>query len=135
MVIASKTPSHTFSHLLKVVIASKITGGANVNARNIEADLRGSLTRLSTDYLDLYLLHWPARYTPQSNWGQSLEYNAGVQQFTRARAPFEEDVLLSPSHTFSHLLIPSQGARPVRGGGDGNGLARLEGADPRLGDV
>jgi len=64
----------------KVVIASKITGGRNVNARNIEADLEGSLKRLGTDYLDLYLLHWPARYTPQANWGQSLEYKQERQE-------------------------------------------------------
>lgn len=42
----------------KVVLASKITGGRNVNARNIVKDLDGSLDRLGTDYLDLYLLHW-----------------------------------------------------------------------------
>ena len=50
----------------KLVIASKITGGRNINRRTIEADLRGSLERLGTDYLDVYMLHWPARYTPQS---------------------------------------------------------------------
>jgi hypothetical protein len=46
----------------KVVIASKITGGRNVNAKNIIADCEGSLSRLGTDYLDVYTLHWPARY-------------------------------------------------------------------------
>ena len=50
----------------KLVIASKITGGRNINRRTIEADLRGSLERLGTDYLDVYMLHWPARYTLQS---------------------------------------------------------------------
>lgn len=59
----------------KLVIATKITGGGNVNAKNIIEDLEGSLQRLGTDHVDLYLLHWPARYTPQANWGQSLEYN------------------------------------------------------------
>ena len=58
----------------KLVIASKITGGGNVTPRNLERDLEGTLKRLGTDYLDVYLLHWPARYTPQANWGQSLEY-------------------------------------------------------------
>lgn len=58
-----------------LVIASKITGGMNVNKKNIKADCEGSLKRLQTDYLDVYLLHWPQRYTPQANWGQSLEYS------------------------------------------------------------
>ena len=59
----------------KVVIASKITGGRNVTPKNIVADCEGSLKRLQTDYIDVYQLHWPQRYSPQSNWGQSLAYN------------------------------------------------------------
>ena len=59
----------------KVVIASKITGGRNVTPKNIKRDCDGSLKRLGTDYLDVYQLHWPARYSPQSNWGQSLKYD------------------------------------------------------------
>ena len=58
-----------------VVIATKITGGKNVNPRNIRKDCEESLKRLQTDYIDVYLLHWPQRYSPQSNWGQSLKYN------------------------------------------------------------
>lgn len=74
----------------KVVLASKITGGRNVNARNIKADFEDSLKRLGTDYLDLYLLHWPARYSPQANWGQSLEYKRGMEAFIPPSASFEE---------------------------------------------
>lgn len=59
----------------KVVIATKITGGRNVTPKNIKNDCAGSLQRLGTDYIDVYQLHWPARYSPQSNWGQSLAYN------------------------------------------------------------
>ena len=59
----------------EVVIATKITGGRNVNPQNIRKDCDGSLKRLQTDYIDVYLLHWPQRYSPQSNWGQSLKYN------------------------------------------------------------
>jgi len=77
----------------RLVIASKITGGRNVNRRNIIADCEGSLRRLGTDRLDVYLLHWPARYTPQSNWGQSLEYDweYGTRAVPRA-ASFDEIV-------------------------------------------
>lgn len=58
-----------------VVIATKITGGRNVTPKNIKKDCEGSLKRLGTDYIDVYQLHWPQRYSPQANWGQSLKYN------------------------------------------------------------
>ena len=74
----------------ELVIASKITGGGNVTPRNIEADLEGTLKRLGTDYLDCYLLHWPARYTPQANWGQSLEYNHINGKYSSPPTNFEE---------------------------------------------
>ena len=45
----------------KLVIASKITGGGNVDKRSIRADCEGSLRRLGVDTLDVYLLRWPAR--------------------------------------------------------------------------
>lgn len=59
----------------KVVIATKITGGRNVTPKNIKSDCEGSLNRLGVEYIDVYQLHWPQRYSPQSNWGQSLAYN------------------------------------------------------------
>lgn len=74
----------------KLVIASKITGGGNVTPQNIGADLEGTLKRLGTDYLDVYLLHWPARYTPQANWGQSLEHNYIAGKYAGPRTSFEE---------------------------------------------
>ena len=76
----------------KVVIASKITGGRNVNRQNIRDDCIGSLQRLGTDYLDLYLLHWPARYSPQANWGQSLEYTHSFEPYYQQNADFTEIV-------------------------------------------
>jgi len=59
----------------RVVIATKITGGKNITPQNIIKDCEGSLKRLQTDYIDIYQLHWPFHYSPQSNWGQSLQYN------------------------------------------------------------
>jgi aryl-alcohol dehydrogenase-like predicted oxidoreductase len=74
----------------KLVIATKITGGRNVNRKNIALDCEGSLKRLGTDYIDIYLLHWPARYTPQSNWGQSLMYHHEAEPYYQGNAGFEE---------------------------------------------
>jgi len=76
----------------KMVLATKITGGKNVKRKNIIADCDASLKRLGTDYIDIYLLHWPARYTPQSNWGQSLSYVHEAEQapYYKGNADFEE---------------------------------------------
>ena len=76
----------------KLVISTKITGGRNVNKRNIIADCDGSLARLKTDYIDVYMLHWPARYSPQSNWGQSLQYTHESEKYYDGNASFEEIV-------------------------------------------
>jgi aryl-alcohol dehydrogenase-like predicted oxidoreductase len=59
----------------ELVIATKITGGRNVTPKNIEASCEASLQRLGTNYIDVYQLHWPQRYSPQCNWGQSLAYD------------------------------------------------------------
>lgn len=53
----------------KLVIATKITGEGNKDVRNgsrvtgalIREALEDSLTRLQTDHIDLYQLHWPNR--------------------------------------------------------------------------
>ncbi|EGR0670843.1 TPA: NADP(H)-dependent aldo-keto reductase [Vibrio vulnificus] len=56
----------------KVLIATKIAGPRNVpyirdnmslNRRHIHTAIDDSLTRLQTDYIDLYQLHWPQRQT------------------------------------------------------------------------
>jgi aryl-alcohol dehydrogenase-like predicted oxidoreductase len=59
----------------KVVVATKITapgrgfgwvrgGPRAVDKKSIQEALDGSLTRLRTDYIDLYQIHWPDRYLP-----------------------------------------------------------------------
>ncbi|KAG0564378.1 hypothetical protein KC19_8G106000 [Ceratodon purpureus] len=59
----------------RVVLATKATGPSgqmtwirggpsSLDGRNIREAIDGSLTRLGTDYIDLYQLHWPDRYVP-----------------------------------------------------------------------
>jgi diketogulonate reductase-like aldo/keto reductase len=84
-----------------VVISTKITGGRNVTPRNIQKDCEESLKRLQTDYIDVYLLHWPQRYSPQSNWGQSLKYNLDYDTQSR-------QVLGNPT-SFEDLCLAMEG--------------------------
>ena len=62
----------------QVILASKVTGEGNTDVQNgidispqkIRVSLEGSLSRLQTDYIDLYQLHWPNRgsYHFRNNW-------------------------------------------------------------------
>lgn len=73
-----KTEQHIGSWLKKsnrrekVILATKVAGPRSVpyirenmalDRRNIHAAIDDSLTRLQTDYIDLYQLHWPQRQT------------------------------------------------------------------------
>lgn len=79
----------------KIVIATKITGGFNVTRDNIGIDCETSLQRLGTDYIDLYQLHWPARYSPQANWGQSLEYKYEAEDLPYLQGASFEEICLA----------------------------------------
>jgi len=59
----------------KVILATKVagprramewirSGPTSLNRDNLRAAIEGSLSRLKTDYIDLYQLHWPERNVP-----------------------------------------------------------------------
>lgn len=78
-----------------VVLATKIAGPSrnigwirngqgDLNAENIRAAVNDSLSRLQTDYIDLYQLHWPSRNVPI--FGQTA-FNPDAE---RGHTPIEE---------------------------------------------
>ncbi|XP_078178939.1 uncharacterized protein LOC144573125 isoform X1 [Carex rostrata] len=81
----------------RVILATKVAGPSgqmtwirggphSLDSKNILAAIDSSLLRLSTDYIDLYQIHWPDRYVPM--FGE-IEYDPS-KQYTSV--PMEEQL-------------------------------------------
>jgi len=88
----------------KVILASKIAGpglewirdGSDITPETIISAVNDSLTRLKTDYIDLYQLHWPNRGS--YHFGKIWEYQPSFD--TQAT----EDNFIAVLETFAKLI-------------------------------
>ena len=89
-----------------VILASKVSGpgrsyirdGSAPSPETIHAALDASLTRLKTDYLDLYQIHWPSR--SHFHFRQSWSYDA----YDQDRSTKASDDILAMLETLDQLV-------------------------------
>ncbi len=105
----------------RVVIATKVAGPSRnldwirsgpraMDRANIRAALEGSLSRLQTDYVDLYQLHWPERNTPMFGgyqWTPEEEGDGGGAA-TSIRAQLEALAELVQEGRIRHVGVSNE---------------------------
>jgi len=99
-----------------VVIASKVSD-ANLASNDLIAACERSLSRMDTDYIDLYQIHWPSRVVPMA---ESLDTLQNLQKQGKIRAigvsnfgPLDMAELFSLGRAESNQLAYSLLARAI----------------------
>lgn len=99
------------------VICTKATGaGRNMNwirggalpfdRSNLQSAVEGSLTRLQSDYIDLYQLHWPERNTPM--FGEYRYTPSEERPFTPPRETLEALAELVDAGKIRHIGLSNE---------------------------
>jgi len=91
----------------EIVLATKIAGnglswirnGEGISGAAVISSVDASLQRLRTDYIDLYQLHWPNRYSPHfgKHW-------PGRLKFSKVDAAKQSEQMLDILHGLAHCI-------------------------------
>lgn len=117
----------------RVFVVTKVApagAGSGMRPHELRRAIRGSLRRLATDHVDLYLLHWRDDSVPlEETWGAMLEFvGAGLARFVGVsnfgREDIERCLSVGPVHALENqlsLLHPD--GEGIAGWAGGRGIA------------
>jgi diketogulonate reductase-like aldo/keto reductase len=82
---------------------------SNLEIKDFKKSLRGSLNRLKTGYIDLYLIHWPSDSLPVEKWfdGMNWAYDEGLIRHAGV-SNFNVDQLEAAAEYCNHPIVTNQ---------------------------